>query len=1071
MSDEKKKVPRGEGAGKEKVLEDVKAFLSADEQDSGEDLLLSDGGLREMDELMKRGKPGVSLVLFLIGLAIIIGIVGFVVLNEKAQEKFIGFVRGDLYEVQRKKAETLQKQYQDRMELLNERYGDIKLNYFPRDSKVYIIQQAFKYDGVDDKESEKWGDPLSIDNATLHLAAGEELPELSIENLPIREKGMLCPDDKQFYPASRGYCPEWQAKCMAQEAESEECTKHALKLVQHCSQDDTYYESLGAGVMVCPDGETAMDPAKLPIYVFHYSFLFEREDYVGQLVSYSDNDWRDLGFGKYIIQFPAHFALIPDWPPLQRRYEDARRKMRCWRVEWEDQWEAIKRHKVLATYETTKKTMLADEEAREKLYRSVQAPYLRDMPAVDAVRKVATMATIKNGMAEIFYYCGELGKCDATKMEEFRTLVLGSKKSDMSDLGDVEKGIYFGVLKAMGVKRWDGMDAFLASHPEMGAGLTCLEKWVPIQKEGEFKPVKDKECEQALQSIQGTAPNAAMVFRSMFLEEGLGKNRLVEYETDVNNYLLAENEYQGSQKYQEMVDSMEKTGRFLEYLILAYLFDPTVMNQALAKYAESRVVNYRLDCEARKIIPSDYSVGFKKAMEMAWWTGSKLAFDEWYFRLWREDVQGCLLFAKKYDPPRYDKGMATFQSMLGDETEGLRKQVAAFREYRRSLVRFEELLPELKEARRLYRENRSEFSARYPEETIKTWEMADPDRYWGFLYIINETKAKSNFAEVLKLPAPEYGQPDPKEGDQAMIHRYLAYQFVFDTAKYEAGLKVLEDRVAPMLMTPEEYATWSETNPGAPELRRALQDIVNKDIHLKYFWLLRLTDNSKFLREFNRLDLKEARLVSKWIDPQRYAYLVDLAWLQETPVALYDRYSQTVPALQDSLEVDLGLYEIEYQKLKDWASTRAQVLKKYKMKRTGESFKGEPTNVLKALEKSLKMGNRVALLAQNIEDFGEAEVTTLMGRAMDELRDEIDGGQRDSYAKHVDGNNDRMRLNSGFKKKEWESLTEKFEKTAANADWYAWLTGTLANKRQDCRKIDYPKPDDWAELIESEMGN
>ncbi len=1067
MSDNKRNVPESRKSTSEPVVSDVKAFLAEDDRTS-DDVLAADAGLGEMDELMSRSRSTATVVLFLIGLTIIVLIAGFVIFNEKAQEKFVGFVKGDLYEVQKQKTESMQKQYNDRMEQLNERYGDIKLNYFPRDSKVYIIQQTVRYDGVADKSGEKWGEPIHIDNATLHLSPGDELPELSIESLPVREKGMMCPSDRVFYPASRGYCPEWEAKCRAQEQISAECTANALRMVQYCPKDDTYYESTTTGVMICPDGETPMDPARIPLFVFQYSFLFEREDYVSQVVSYTENDWRDLGFGKFIIQFPDHFALIPDWPPLKRRYEAARREMRCWRTEWEDQWEELKRKKTLKVYAAREKELQEEKETIRRTYRSIQAPYVKDIAAIDVVRKVMNMATIRDSMAEIFYYCGESGKCEPARMVELRTQVLGSQKADLSDLGDVERGVYYGVFKAMGVKGTGGVDAFLASQPVMNAGLTCLEKWIPGQKEGQFTPVKDVTCEQLLEGIKGTAPHAAQVFRGMFLEQGVGATRLAEYQSDVENYLKTEADYQGTQKYADFVASMEKTGRFLEYLILAYLFNPEEMNKALIRFAQTRQINYRMDCAARQIVPSDFSLGVKKAMEMAWWTGSKLAFEEWYYRLWRDDVQGCLLFAREMDPALYARGVAQFQAMLGTETEGLRQQVELFREYRRSLLRFEKLLPELRQARSLFRDNRAEFNSRYPEGLVKVWEEADPDRYLGFLFIINEKRANELIAEKLKIEKDEFASVQPKEGDQPDYHKAMAYYYVFSPARYEAGVKVLYDRVLPMLMTGNEYRLARKERVDMPPLRRALQTLVNEDIHLKYFWLVSLTDQPRFVRDFNRLDLREARLVSKWVDPVRYARLLDLAWLQETPVALYDRYEQSVPALQESLEVDLGLHEIQVLKLRQWAHAKAQVLRKYQMRRTGESFKGEPTSVMRALERSLKMGNRVALLAQNLEDYNEAEVGTIVGYAMEQLRDEIDAVQQDSYSRHVDNHNDRIRMNAGFKKREWESLTEKFEKTAANAEWYVWLSGTLANKRQDCRKINYPKPDDWADFLATE---
>ncbi len=1076
MSDEEKKVPTEEETPTRKnpqddILDNVKEFLSSDEDDTG-DILVDDAGVEELDELMHTKRSSISIVMFLIGMVVILGIVGYVLVNDTARDRVAGFIRGDLFKVEEQRAEALRKMYQDKTELLNEKYGDIRLQYFPRDAQVYIIQQLLRYDDISAKTPTEWGDPIGIDNETLHLKAGEELPYLSIENLPIREKGMMCPDDRQFYPASWQYCPGFQEKCREQAATetgpSDECTQHALRSVQYCPQDDTYYADMGTGGMLCPDGETAMDPAKVPIFVFRYNFLFERKDFLPQVISYGENDWKDLGSGKFIVQFPDHFALLRAWGPLKIKYEQARNKMRCWRLEWEDQWEEIKRLKVTKLLAEKLKEDAAEKKARVELLEGLRAPYQKAVSAVDVVRKVKNMATIRNGMAEIFYYCGELKKCDPKNMGEF-VQVLGGKGATMADLGPVETGVYYGILEGMGVKRadWEGMDTYLASNPVEAAGLLCLQKWIPGQKEGEFKPVKDKDCLAALENIRTASPDAYTVYTMMFVNDKIAEGKLDSFKQDIEGYITPVTEYQGTEKYEDLATRVEASGRFVQYLIQAYLYAPDEMNDSLKKFAQSQQVNYRVDAEQRNIIPSEYSFGLRKAMEASYWTGSKLAFDEWYFRLWSQDVQNCLLFVKEHNKARYKKDLDKFEEMVGAEKEGLRMQAAAFRDYLNSLRRFEVLRQELKAANALYENDRRDFFEKYPDEKLETLKTTDPDLYYGLYYISSPKDGKEYFKQISTLPEVKSWEPPKKEGDQPEFHKYLAYMEVFAPSKLEEGLKVLEKRMEPMFMSRRDYDQLRAEQPNMPSYRDAIRSIVNNDIHLKYFWLIKLIESpSKFEREFAKLNINEAKEVAKWIDPERYVYLVELVWLKDT----VERYGDAVPALMDTLTVDLGLYRTELDKLKAWCWTKSRLLRKFRRgKRLASAYLREPSNVLKALDKALEMANRYALLAKNIENFSEAVISTHMGAAMEDLKGEMNDAQTESYAKHVDGNNERIRMEAGFKKEEWETLTQEFEKTAANAEWYAALSARLANRRLDCRKIEFKVPEDWDQYVKEQM--
>ncbi len=187
---------------------------------------------------------------------------------------------------------------------------------------------------------------------------------------------------------------------------------------------------------------------------------------------------------------------------------------------------------------------------------------------------------------------------------------------------------------------------------------------------------------------------------------------------------------------------------------------------------------------------------------------------------------------------------------------------------------------------------------------------------------------------------------------------------------------------------------------------------------------------------------------------------------------MVNRYGDSVPLLMDALEVDYGFYTQQFNALRDWSLAKSKSLKKYRRgKKFAASLLKEPSNVEKALDKYLKLANRYALLAKNLQDYEEALLSTHMAAAMEEMRDEFDAGQRDSYAKHVEGNNEKIRLAAGFTKKEWESLTKEFEKTPANAEWYSALTARLANRRLDNTKVKWPEPEGWKKAIRGEGGS
>jgi hypothetical protein len=1012
------------------------------------------------------GASSLSLLMFIIGTLLLFGFMAYVLVDEDARGKVVAFVRGDLFHMEKLRAEELHKLYLEKMEAIGEKYGDIHLQYFPKDARVNIYQTMFRFDDMEDKEAEEWGNPKVIPNASLQLAEGEELPYLSIENLPVRERGKLCLADGQFYPASIAFCPGAPENC-AQPKEGEEmsaeCKKALLSPVQYCSQDQKYYVENMAGIMVCPDGKTLMDPGKAPLFVFRYDFLFVRKDFLSQAVSYAEADWLHLGSGKYIIQFPKDFALLRAWGPVKEKYAQAREKMKCWRNFWGDEWENYKRQRVITLVKEKMAERAAKEEERTRVFRSKKELYANALKAIDAVQKVKMMATIRNGMAEVFYYCSQPGNCDPAKMQELLESVAPGKKT-VAELDVIEKGMYYGVLETMKcpAKKWDGMEQFLAENPVATAGFACLQMWIPKQKEGMFVSVTEKECTQALAAIQNVEPYAYSAFQAMFVDQAAGIAAMAANRAEIDNYLLSVDDYVGSEKYEDLVARVENGGKFIEYLIQAVMYDYKAFDEALMKFARSRLVNYRRDCEKRGIVASDPFKGIKEAVELAWWTGSRLAFEDWYYRLWGQDVQGCLLFAKQHDKPRYERDLKRFEELVGAEKKGLRELAKGFKDFLKSLRGFEKARPLLKEANALFAKDRKAFFEQYSEARMAELKLQWPELYGGILYLSDPKAGKEAFDAMSELPKPASSyEAAKKEGDQKLYHKYIAYMDVFAPSKVEAGLNVLKARMEPMFTTEFAYEKQRESRPEMPAYRDAIRDIVNNDIHLKYFWLLRLLENpSTFDREFARLDLKEALEVSRWIDPERYSYLSGLTWMKEW----LDRYNDSVPLLMDGLTVDFGFYGRQLKALKDWSIAKSKIVKKYRRgKKLSASLLKEPTNVEKALEKSLKQANRFALLAKNLQDYEEAVLSTEVANAMEELRDEMDTAQRESYSKHVELNNDKIRIDADFSKKEWENLTKEFEKTTANAEWYTALTERLNERRLDCSKVKFPEPKGWKE--------
>ena len=740
--------------------------------------------------------------------------------------------------------------YRERLKKIGARHGYLKLPYYPLDARVTIVRRTFCLDSPDDVTAEECAQPQEIKNITHELNEGEEIPELKIENLPVRERGMLCLEDRRFYPESRQFCPGHE-QCLEKARngdEPEECMKYALAYVQHCPRDGRYYVEEGPGIMTCGDGETLTDPAMVPLFEHRYEFLFERKDFLPAVVSYNASDWVHLGSGTYTIMFPRDFSLLRDWQTTKAKYAATRRQMRCWRLDWDDAWDDYKRNRVVALAKEKQAEDAKRKEEKGAVFKEVRGKYLEKVKELDVVREAPR---------------------------------------------------------------------------------------------------------------SGTDPAE--------------KSVLETYTKDIDAYLQSVDDYAGSEPYEDLLSRIDGSGRFLEYVILAYLYDLDAFNDALARYARSRQVNYRRDAAMRGVVASDEFRGLKEAMEMAWWTGSNVAFNEWYYRLWALDVQSCLLFVKEHDAERYGADLKKVREFVGGKI----------------------------------------------------------------------------------------GEPG---GMAQGIRDALSSLEQNDSATQQKLLSEYAVKMEPMFSNEEAYSKLREGNAGLPDYQEAMKEIINNDIHIRYFRLLSLVGPpGKYEQEFSRLDLREAREVARWVDPARYVYLADLIWLMDIP----GRYSDSVPMLTDSLQVDFGLYEVQFNKLKEWSRAKSGVVTKYgRGKRLAKSLFKEPAYVQRALTKQLKLDNRAVLLAQNLEDYEEAVLATLVANAMEELRDEIDSGQHDSWNSHVKTNDERIRMDAGFSKREWESLTKEFEEAPDHEVWYSSLTETLAEKRLDCKGVSYPEPESFKEWRE-----
>ncbi len=328
-------------------------------------------------------------------------------------------------------------------------------------------------------------------------------------------------------------------------------------------------------------------------------------------------------------------------------------------------------------------------------------------------------------------------------------------------------------------------------------------------------------------------------------------------------------------------------------------------------------------------------------------------------------------------------------------------------------------------------------------------EAGDRDLYIGLLLATNPAKAKALIDEMGKLPEVKEGQEPAKEGDQREYHKYLAFQYFLARPRLEAGMKLLEKRVAPFFLSEAEYVAANAGDPTAPSYEDMLSELVNNDIPLKYFWLVRLFDNpSRFEREIARLDRSKTLLIAKSLDGARFKYLSDLAWLEPE----LDRDTDVIPAFKEWAIMDRSMLEAEKEELASWAERKAATERKFKRSKGAAAWLLEPTMVERALDATLKQNDRYALLMNNLEQYEESKIIEV---AADPIREEgqaIIQEMADMWKKHGDAGGMDIRSHYNFTEARWSPLVDEvrisFPKT------YTYMDEGLRNKRADCREPD-----------------
>ncbi len=1069
--------------------------------------MVSDGGetddldirAAEIDELMSGGKKGhLGLIFFLVALAVVIGLVGYVFVDPEASVRVQAFLQGDLLKIDKQKVQDLARVYDEKEARLQEKSGNIRLQYFPMTAKVSIVQQAYVFDDIESKEKKPYGDPISIDNDSLHLEEDEELPELNIQNLPIRERGKMCMADARFYPASKIVCPGWE-KCLVipdapaaggpaedEAAEGEageapaaaeaaadqgcaqhledkdiytdgfcdkipgeckskcECFVHTLKPADYCPENKKFYPATAGTLQKCPESDVPMDPSQVPVFVYDYSFAFEAPDYLPSVVSYTEENWKSLGSGRYVILFPKDFALLRNWAPVLDKFAKASKAIRCWDRQWENLLQTRQRDRGL------KEGLQAlAEKAKEKEERLIALKKAREanemvVSEIGTLRKIQKMATIVEGRGELFWFCVSPGKCSTENLKV---------------LFDEDVDAYWGVVQLMdpSEKTYPTLATEMAQRPILKAGVTCLGKWMPQQakndKDGkphEFIIIDEKldkkgECDAALAGIQGSYPEGYQTLVGMFKEENAGASILAGEKAQFEDYFKSKAEFGGTaEAYEDMILKAEASARHIHFLTKLYLYQPDEFAKSMDKLISARLADHMAEAQ-EKGIWVDPARGFKATLDITWWIGTKV-FDIFYNKLWEYDVQACLLFVKDHDAARFEVDRKRFKELM-DRYKTVQKQHAKqARWFKDSVEPWGALRQKLAEARSFAETDKKGFAAQYTDEALAALKTTDPDLYWGLLRIKDFKAAKEHFDGMIAIPEPQPGYAQTMvEGDQPEFHKYMLYASVLDPEAAAKGMALLEKRLEPFFMSQDEYVAKHADQVDAPSYRETIGALVNADIPMKYFWLVKLLDNpTAFASKLAKLDYNKTLLVSKSLAPERYKYLRDLVWLKPE----LDRDEDTIPLLSDWTTLDRSILEQEKAQLASWSKRKAAIERKFKRSRAAAAWLREPTMVERALDSSLKMNDRYALLMSNLESYEEGEIISAAGNAIRDVAQEEIENLAEWWKKNGEVGNQAIRAEYGFTEARWSPLVDEIKITFPK--WYTYLDEGLQNKRGDC---------------------
>ncbi len=1064
--------------------------------DSGEDTGDLDIRAEEIDELMAGGTKGhLGLVFFLLALAVIIGLVGYIFVDPVASTRVRAFLQGDLLKIDKQKVQDLARVYDEKEARLQEKSGNIRLQYFPMTAKVTIVQQAYVFDDIESKDRKPYGDPISIDNDSLHLSEDEELPELNIQNLPIRERGKMCMADAHFYPASKIVCPGFE-KCLdipsaqpaatgtddaedadegaaaapaaadqgcAEHLENKdiytdgycdkvpgeckdkcECFVHTLKPADYCPENKKFYPATAGTIQRCPESDVPMDPSQVPVFVYEYSFIFEAQDYLPSVVSYTEENWKSLGSSRYVILFPTDFALLRNWIPVLDKFSKASKAIRCWDRQWENLLQTRQRERGLK--EGLQALAEKEKEEEEKFISLKKARLASEMVVseIGTLRKVKKMATIIDGRGELFWFCVSPGKCSPENMKVLMT---------------EDEEAYWGVVQLMDPndKTYPTLATEMAKRPILKAGLTCLGKWMPQQAKNdkERKPLefivvdekldKKAECDAALAGIQSSYPEAYQTLAVMFKDETAGASLLAGEKVQFEDYFKSKAEFGGTpEAYEDMILKAEAGARHIHFLTKLYLYQPEEFDKTMTKLIVSRQADHMVDVQ-EKGIWADPARGFKATLDVTWWIGIAV-FDIYYNKLWEYDVQACLLFVKDRDEVRFEVDRKRFKELMDRYKKVQREHAKQARWFKESVEPWGELRQKLAEARSLAETDRKGYVAQYTEEALVALKATDPDLYWGLLRIKDFKLAKKHFSGMIAIPEPQPGYPQTMvEGDQPEYHMYMLYASVLDPENAQKGIALLEKRLEPFFMTQDDYRAKYADQVDAPTYREAISALVNADIPMKYFWLVKLLENpTTFERKLSRLDYNKTLLVAKSLAPHKYKYLRDLVWLKPE----LDRDDDTIPMLSDWTVLDRSILEGEKARLASWSKRKAAIERKFKRSRAAAAWLREPTMVERALNNTLKMNDRYALLMSNLESVEEGKIISAAGNAIRDVAQEEIENLAEWWKKNGEVGNQTIRAEYDFTEARWSPLVDEIKITFPK--WYTYLDEGLQNKRGDC---------------------